>query len=75
MAMLFNKSKPTLHSSIDKLIWHLRLTIQLSIGCTPFLKHLNRSLATFGDAYLDKGMSLMSKEESQRLRGKRQNRR
>ena len=46
LAMSFDLPKPLLNSSIQKIIWNLRITKQSTIGCTPFEKHFNRTANT-----------------------------
>ena len=71
LAMSFNEPKPSLNTSIDKIIWNIRLTKQSSIGCSPFARHFNRSPNTFWKSpvshaiSLDKGKSILSKDRAQ----------
>ena len=64
--MSFYLPKPSLNSSIGKIIWNLRITKQASIGCTAFAKHINRAPSTRWqnlisfDNRLDKGKLILS---------------
>ena len=64
--MSFELPKPALNSSIEKIIWNLRISKQASIGCTMFEKHFNRTANTRWknlisyDDHLDKGKSILS---------------
>ena len=64
--MPFELLKPSLNSSIEKTNWNLKIIKQLSIGCTLFEKHFNRTANTrwknvnsFNNR-LDKGKSVLS---------------
>ena len=64
--MSFGLPKPALNSSIEKIIWNLRISKQASFGWTPFEKHFNRTANTrwknliyFND-HLNKGKSIFS---------------
>ena len=64
--MSFDLPKPSLNSSIEKIIYKLKTTKQASTGCNPFEKHLKRTantrwknLFSFDDR-LDKGKSILS---------------
>ena len=54
-----------------KTIWKIRSTKQLSIGCSPFSEHFNRSPNTFWKSLvshainLDKGKPIMSRDRAQ----------
>ena len=71
LAMSFNEPKSSLNTSIDKIIWNIRLTKQSSIGCSPFARHFIRSPNTFWKSSvshaisLDKGKSILSKDRAQ----------
>ena len=76
LAMSFELPKPALNSSIEKIIWNLRISKQASIGCTPFEKHFKgtaytrwKNLISFND-HLDKGKSILS---SRRASKKKEN--
>ena len=64
--MPFELPKPSLVCSIENFFWNLRITEQLSIGCTLFEKHFNRTANTrwknlkSSDNRLDKGKSILS---------------
>ena len=69
--MSLNEPKPSLNTSIDKIIWYIRSTKQSSIGCSPFARHFNRFPNTFWKSLvshaisLDKGKSILSKDRAQ----------
>ena len=64
--MSFDLTKPSLNSSIKKIMWNLRITKQAVTGCTTFEKHFNRTANTswrnliFFDDRLDKGKTILS---------------
>ena len=69
--MPFNKPKRTLNAAIDKIIWNIRSTRQISIGCSLFSKHFNRSPNPFWKSLVshainfDKRKSIKSRNRAQ----------
>ena len=68
--MSFERPKPSLNDSIEKIIWNLTISKQNAIDCTPFEKHFNRVANTkwknlmSNIDHLDKGKAIMSKERA-----------
>ena len=66
LELSFDLPKPSLNSSIGKIILNLRTTKPTPTGCTPFEKHFNWTANTrwknliFFDGRLDKGKSILS---------------
>ena len=66
LAVSFDLPKPTLNSSIEKIICNLRIMKQRSKECTPFKKYFDRTANTrsknqiFFDNRLDEGNSIIS---------------